>query len=345
MKIFLILILLCLAIITNAQPTNRRSDTIQFNPGGSDALKLFNGINTQPLTNAPAYLVINGQVIAGSVHSSNNRWAFQGFSYSGRGGSFTSTTGTGSYGYSLFSYGNFGDTGSGVGSLGNASSGIGVEGLSGTGIAGVFDIANLNTSNILEVRRNSVTKGSLDKDGIYSLTGIYKMPATAGTAGQILSSNGTGAQLSWITNPIRDSIQANAAYGERHLLVGGVETITTPSTNTNYNVTQYTATTISKDINAASNGGLQVTTKGTYLAYYNVKIETGKINAVGVSVNGTRNNDSETDVFNYSGYVSGQKILNLKANDVVRMTITTDSQTQVGITLKGSFLVLRKLIN
>lgn len=148
-----------------------------------------------------------------------------------------------------------------------------------------------------------------------------------------------------INSMVRDSIQSNAAYGERHLLVGGVETITTPTTATTYNVTSYTATNILKDVTTATNGGLQVSTPGTYLVFWNIKLETGHINAVGISVNGTRNNDSESDVYNYNSYISGQKIVQLNASDIVRMTITTDNQTQVDITLKGSCLVLRKLIN
>lgn len=150
-----------------------------------------------------------------------------------------------------------------------------------------------------------------------------------------------------INSMVRDSIRSNVAFGEHHLLVGGLQTITSPTILTTYNVTQYTATDVSKDVSSASNGGLQVTTSGMYLINYNVRILQGNLNSIGISVNGTRNLDSEIDVFGsfFTGFACGSKILYLNAADIVRMTVTTSSQTQVDISLKSAGLTISKLIN
>lgn len=74
------------------------------------------------------------------------------------------------------------------------------KGISTSSSSGVPLIANNgpgNTSDIFKLQLNNSNKATFDYNGVYSLSGIYKMPSTAGSPGQYLTSSGTGNQMTW----------------------------------------------------------------------------------------------------------------------------------------------------
>lgn len=137
----------------------------------------------------PLYLHINGSLVAGSIDSGNNRNGVSSFSYSGDSFIGISTTGNGLSGIST--------SGKGLNAL--TTSGTAVYGSSSSGLGSYFN--TVSNSIITSFANSGSVKASILNTGQLTLTGVYTLPATAGTSGYILSSAGTGNTLAWIAAP------------------------------------------------------------------------------------------------------------------------------------------------
>ena len=109
------------------------------------------------------------------------------------------TSGIGIQSSTITGYSIQGSAQGGTAGLFSATTGIGTNTISTSGIPLIANNGPGNTSDIFDLRLNNSNKATFDYNGVYSLSGIYKMPGTAGTAGQYLTSSGTGNQLVWTT--------------------------------------------------------------------------------------------------------------------------------------------------
>lgn len=298
--------------------TNRRTDTIQFNNGGSDALKLYNGINTTPYTFGTGYLVLNGQFIAGSQDVTNNRRAIQGFSYSAAAAFFASKNLFGGDVYSENSYGlnatslySFGvNAYGGAGGL-NAytQTGTGVTGASTSGLAGEFVIDNASVSNIIQFRRGATIKAFFDKDGILSLNTRYKMPATAGTAGQVLTSAGNNNQFTWSNMPAFVTAVYTAYVDSSGSLYQNDGTWNYPPLFDPFTIT--------------SNGNYLITYSGICQSPFTGNNPMGR-HLYGIMVNGTVNNSTLTRSYGTNAVFTRTVVISLTTNDIISLRVRKD---------------------
>jgi hypothetical protein len=153
---------------------------------------ILSNVSSTSTQNATGYLNVNGQLIVGSTHVSNDRIAISGTSNSSAGISGSSDTGagisgssnvgvgiygssidnTGIYGISTNSVGIQGNSASNIAIQGVSSTSVGVQGVSTSGIGGLF--RTTSGSIILQCKYGSDIKNYIDSSG--------KVLYTAGTS-------------------------------------------------------------------------------------------------------------------------------------------------------------------
>jgi hypothetical protein len=158
--------------IPTLQQVSDAGKTVSY-PDGVDGMAI--NIDDQSSNNYYGLNVAATSDANGINASSNNGFGVNAFSTNGTGVNAASTNGSGVYAYSTNATGVVGssDTGSGVyaysidgfGVYATSANGFGVYATSISGKAGVFNIQAVNTSNIVEFKKNSVNQAYITHNG------------------------------------------------------------------------------------------------------------------------------------------------------------------------------------
>ena len=292
-----------------------------------------NNISNLSLTGVN-YLGLNGSFIAGSNNSNFDQIGIRGSSYSNTGVYGLSNNGIGVWGNSTSSHGVYGASNtnigvygyseSGTGTYGFSDSSVGIQGLSINSYGGTFETDN--GPKIIGLFSGNTEKSYIDYNGIYSLTGIYSLPSSAGTSGQILTSQGPNSAFTWTDSNNNISGITTSLSAETLARINGDSGITNTLNNSIFKTTQIDLSAGTSSVDSY-NSSLSKAVIWHYVLYSGTtNLRAGTItciwngNTFGSTVEFTETNTN--DIGNTSS-VSFLPIINISGNIVLQSIITS----------------------